>query len=139
MSEKILEIKELNEYKVQCGTNFKGEPYYSHYEGYFIKTEKREIYLLIESGRACCEDFGYFSTMDKPEDFIGSELIKVETVDSALKKEKLDEYVSESECYFVNFETSNGLFQIAVYNSHNGYYGHSVLFINGSEKVETGL
>jgi hypothetical protein len=35
---------------------------------------------------------------------------------------------SDEECknvYFITFETSNGTLQLAVYNEHNGYYGHN--------------
>jgi len=28
---------------------------------------------------------------------------------------------------FVDFITTNGTFQLAVYNSHNGYYGHGIV------------
>jgi hypothetical protein len=31
--------------------------------------------------------------------------------------------------YFVNFYTSKGMFQLAVYDSHNGYYGHSFYIV----------
>jgi len=30
---------------------------------------------------------------------------------------------------FINIDTSEGLLQFAAYNSHNGYYGHSVCYM----------
>ena len=37
---------------------------YGVYDGYKIKTEKHEFYILIENGQCCCEDWGYFFLND---------------------------------------------------------------------------
>ena len=35
---------------------------------------------------------------------------------------------------FINFETDRGVFQLTVYNTHNGYYGHDI-FIQVDDKI----
>lgn len=35
--------------------------------------------------------------------------------------------VAKQDCIFVDIKTDCGTLQLAVYNSHNGYYGHEVL------------
>ena len=39
-------------------------------------------------------------------------------------------YSEECSAMFVNFETSNGTFQLTMYNTHNGYYGHSAVLVS---------
>ena len=38
---------------------------------------------------------------------------------------------------FVTFNTDRGAFQLAVYNAHNGYYGHEILIAFGDDVVCT--
>ena len=38
---------------------------------------------------------------------------------------------------FLTFKTSNGTLQFAVYNDHNGYYGHQALIRINDEIVES--
>lgn len=40
---------------------------------------------------------------------------------------------------FVDIKTDKGVFQLTVYNSHNGYYGHSVVFLRDDFKIVDGL
>ena len=58
--------------------------------------------------------------------FIGSELLNVSIVDQEYNKKFLMEadfsVEEENQVCFVTFETDKGDFQLAVYNSHNGYY-----------------
>lgn len=115
-------------------------------EGFEIKTNKQIIKVLISSGQQCCEYAGYMISEDNPEEFIGAELKSVSVIeDKTYNKKiiaKLDEIFdrnttkADGSVYFdyesgganfVDFETDKGLFQIAVYNCHNGYYGHSIL------------
>lgn len=107
------------------------------YGGYEITTNQRKISLTISMGSSCCEIYGFFSTFDDKNDFIGSELLNVSRVGTDCNKEVLERHdVSEDVCMFINFETSNGLFQIAVYNEHNGYYSHTVKIEIGDLKEE---
>lgn len=101
------------------------------YDGYKVKTDKHEFLLLIDNGQCCCESWGYFYLNDDEQEFIGSELRAVNLTDKALNKKKVDESGYYEECggiQFVDFETDKGILQFAVYNAHNGYYGHPIIF-----------
>lgn len=115
--------------KIEEVENLKSHGYsdYGSYDGYRLTTNKQDYFLLIDNCPSCCESFGYICSEDSLEDFIGSELLSIETVDTALNKNMLVESDDEGEYMFVNVETNKGLLQFAVYNSHNGYYGHTVL------------
>lgn len=104
-------------------------------DGYKIKTEQDEIYLLIDNGQCCCETWGYFSTDDDLQKFIGAELIGIQLTDTSLKTETIEEikYLDEGDVQFVTFKTDNGVFQLAVYNSHNGYYGHRIYLFKNND------
>lgn len=112
--ETILEIKELEN---------------GSYEGYMIVTDEQTIELGISSGQNCCESYGYFATNDDLQEFVGAKLEAVLLVDTELKVNPVPKSPEIYDCggvMFVNFETSKGTMQLAVYNAHNGYYGHSV-------------
>lgn len=129
MSEIIKSIEEVTDYKTYNGWT---------YEGYVVKTENKEYFLLIQDSVSCCENFGHICSADSKEElqsFIGSELLKIELVNTKHEKVELKQYTSEDEYEFVNLETNKGTLQLAVYNSHNGYYGHTVL-IKVSDTVE---
>ena len=97
------------------------------YEGYSIITNKQTIEIGISDYQKCCEDAGYMSSEDDFKDFIGAEILSIESVDTAKNVKKLEEnvYYREACCMFVNINTNKGTFQIVLYNEHNGYYGHS--------------
>lgn len=126
--EKILKIENVNDYKYE---DPKGYSYSESYDGYVITTDKQEILCLISNYQSCCENWGVMESQDDMSDFIGSELLDVKLVDKALNVARWDKErgygLDEGDVMFVNFETNRGTFQIAVYNSHNGYYGHSAL------------
>lgn len=112
------------------------------YDGYKVKTEKDVYLVLISNGQNCCEDWGYFDTNDDSNSFIGAELKDIELVDTALNVEKCNEKIpygleqyglDEGGICFVNFITDKGVFQLAVYNAHNGYYGHSILIVKNED------
>lgn len=131
--EKILRIEE---------TTFKtNEKDWSIYEGFQIITDQQTIKVGISDGQSCCESWGYLITNDSIDEFIGSELLNIVLVDSALNDKKIDEieYLDSGDAMFVNFETSKGVFQIVAYNCHNGYYGHSAVLISKQLNHETGL
>lgn len=138
MKETIKSIKEVFNIKTTHGES------YSNYDGFEIVTDKRNIFLLIENGQSCCESWGTFETNGEDlTKFSGTELLSIDTVDTALDKKKYEEKfeygLEGGDVMFVNLETSVGVLQIAVYNSHNGYYGHEVLFIKGDEVEATCL
>jgi hypothetical protein len=101
------------------------------YEGYLITTTEQTIEFHIDNGQQCCESWGYFSTNDNLDDFIGAKLLNTYLTDDALKN--IDVILGEDhECrvQFVNFETSKGKLQLAVYSSHNDYYAHEIRVIS---------
>jgi len=98
------------------------------YEGYLIKTNLQEIKILIRDYQYCCENWGYFWCDDNIEEYINSELYKIEIVDECLKPKRLPSSLAyQGNACFINLETSNGLLQFVLYNSHNGYYSHEVI------------
>jgi hypothetical protein len=122
--EKILSIEE---------TVFKvNENDWHEFEGFVITTSDQTIKIGIESGQSCCETFGYLTMNDEISDFINQELLSISVVDTALNRKVIDlvSFFEEGDAMFVNLETSNGLLQLAVYNSHNGYYGHETVVIS---------
>lgn len=126
---KILNIEEV--YDVKFGWNT--------FDGFKIETEKDTYYFLIENGQNCCENWGYISSNDEYKEYIGKELVGIDVVDNACNKilNILNEDgIYECDCYFINlkFKSWEEL-QLAVYNQHNGYYGHNVLFIKNDERV----
>lgn len=106
---------------------------YTSYDGYKVTTSEHEYNILIDNGQNCCESWGYFASEDNFEDFIGKRLVSVELTDTALNNTKVEEsgyYDGEDEggIQFVDFKIDNGaVLQFAVYNSHNGYYGHPII------------
>lgn len=123
----INNVKEVFDIKFNGG--------YSSKDGYLIETDKKSISILIDNGQSCCESWGYFSSEDDLKQFIGAELTEINLTDIALNKTSLDfikEHNLDSEynaggIQFVDFVTNKGVFQLAVYNAHDGYYGHSIL------------
>lgn len=104
------------------------------YTGYKIITDNNTFLILIENNRLCCEDYGYFSSDDNIESYIGKTLINFRVTDTLLNSEKFDIEFKEAnveleDIQFIDFIFSDGtILQFAVYNHHNGYYGHSILF-----------
>lgn len=92
-----------------------------------IKLKLKNIHI---NGQSCCENWGYLSSEDDLTQFIGNELIEVKLTDVALNQSKLEDsgyYDGDGGIQFVDFVTNKGVFQLAVYNSHNGYYGHGIV------------
>lgn len=123
VKETITSIKEVYEVTI--------EDQYGSYEGWEIQTTLRNIKIYVNDQQSCCETFGSIVSEDNVESFIGSDLSKVEVVDVACSVKMLEDIGSldAGDTMFVNFTTSKGLLQFAVYNSHNGYYGHDAKFI----------
>lgn len=109
---------------------------YNAYDGYKITTENHEFYILIDNGQSCCESWGYFYLNDDEQMFVGATLREVNLTDTALNKKKVEEsdyYDDAGGIQFVDFVTSKGTLQFAVYNAHNGYYGHAIIFAKDEE------
>lgn len=104
----------------------------SKYDGYEVVTDQHIYRVLIENEQNCCEDWGYFSSNDSGfECYIGKELIGVHLIDTALNTIKVDDlYLDQGDIQFVDFDFSDGTkLQLAVYNAHNGYYGHPIFIL----------
>lgn len=108
---------------------------YGEYDGYKIETDKNIHYVLINNGQSCCESWGYITSNDNFEEYTGKVLKEIVLTDVALNNKKVEElYLDEGDIQFVNFKFEDGdLLQLAVYNSHNGYYGHSIIVGNEKE------
>lgn len=100
-------------------------------DGYKVITDKHTIVVLIDNGQSCCESWGYFASEDDFAPFVGTELQEINLTDTALNTERVEAsgYYGSDEggIQFVDFVTSQGTFQLAVYNAHNGYYGHGIV------------
>ena len=105
-------------------------------DGYKVETDKHVFYVLINNDQYCCENWGYLSSEDDLSIFIGAELCEVKLTDKALNQKIVDEsgyYDDAGGIQFVDFITDKGVFQLAVYNAHNGYYGHGILVVKDTE------
>lgn len=110
---------------------------YADMDGYKVDTDKHVFYVLIDNGQSCCENWGYMTSEDDLNYFVGAELLDVKVTDTTLNQKVLtkmnNEYIDTSEIQFVDFITNKGTFQLAVYNSHNGYYGHGIVVAKDNE------
>lgn len=97
-----------------------------NWEGYEVVTNGRTIRVCISNGSNCCESWGHLSSDDDLQQYVGAKLLSITSVDKALNTKTDPGGIDEGSVYFVNFNTDRGKFQLAVYDSHNGYYGHSV-------------
>lgn len=73
---------------------------------------------MFDDGQSCCE-YRYMRTDDDLSDYQGSTLLDFELKDAPNME---DEY-GDHEVQFLDVKTSNGVFQMANHNEHNGYYG----------------
>lgn len=113
---------------------------YSSYDGYFVETSEHKYFILIDNGQCCCESWGYFASNDDLDSFVGKILASVEMTDTALDTELVENsgYYGGDEggIQFVNFRMASGeVLQFAVYNAHNGFYGHPIYFIKDDEII----
>ena len=106
--------------------------------------------ILIDNLQNCCENWGYMVSEDNFEDFIGKDLISIELTDTALNKDNIENiakykqradyiieclnFINTGGIQFIDFKMSDGnVLQFAVYNEHNGYYGHSIIVAKDKE------
>lgn len=99
-------------------------------EGYEIITDKGSIKVGVSNYQLCCEDWGYFTSEDNLQDFLGAEVIQVDLVDKELKVYEKLRYLEDGGAMFVNVVTNKGTLQLVAYNCHNGYYGHNAVYID---------
>jgi hypothetical protein len=97
------------------------------YEGYLIQTDRQDIYILISADNQCCENFGYLSSDDDLDKFRGARLFDVVKTNTNLLTLPVEDGLDEGDAIFVTLKTDKGDLQFAVYNGHNGYYGHGVI------------
>lgn len=120
--------------------NYEGEKYDGviddNYDGFIIETDVNDFMIAINSTQDCSENFGHICSEDNLDTFIGARIlnynaVKPETWEQIplhlTKDIDYDKYWHEAfEAAFIDFETDIGKLQFAVYNIHNGYYGHRV-------------
>lgn len=137
MTDKILLIEEVE--NVSPENNFEpSESWWGGYDGVHIKTEKNDIYFLINNCQNCCEDWGSLSSNDDYEEFIGAEYLGYDNITSEKLSSQIGD-VDEGGTVFLNIKTDRGILQFAVYNKQNGYYGHTVKIIINGETEETNI
>lgn len=115
---------------------------YKAYDGLLIKTDDQEIFVGVDNNESCCESWGYVTSEDDLNQFIGAEIRNITRVDEGLKSTNLaldKKYLDEGGAMFINIETTKGLFQIAAYNSHNGYYGHTAVLVSKQLSTNQGV
>ena len=111
---------------------------HSSMDGYRITTDETDILVLIDSCQCCCENWGYFASEDDFTHFMGAEITAINLTDTALNEKKVEEsgwYEDYGGIQFVDFVTNKGVLQLAVYNAHNGYYGHGIAIAVGDKVI----
>lgn len=119
--ESIAEVKDVA--KVRNG-------YSTSMDGYVVHTDAHTFEVLIDNEQSCCESRGYLTSEDALDPFVGAQLREVQLTDSARNVTKVKEshqYEDAGGIQFVDFVTDRDVFQLAVYNGHNGCYGHEIL------------
>lgn len=108
---------------------------YDYGEGLRIITNKGDIVLVISSGQNCCESFGgnFLETPDDINKYVGAKILSIEDTNDR----NLDDYYDCGGETQLKIVTNKGVLQYAVYNSHNGYYGHAT-FLQVFDFTEAG-
>ena len=103
------------------------------YEGLIIKTNKGSIKLVISDGQSCCEQWGalFFETPDDVSQFVGAKILQIQDID--IKREEFIDNETQ-----LRITTDRGIIQYAIYNEHNGYYGHGTI-LQVFDTIETGF
>ena len=117
-------------------TTFKIESY-SQYDGIVITLDDgTSVKMGISNFQQCCESWGYLTSNDNYDEFIGAEYYGMNIVDTALNENTVVE-LYEGDAMFVNIDTSEGKLQFVAYNDHNGYYGHHAVVVVNNTVVES--
>ena len=129
-------ITSINEF-----TDRQGPSAWNKCDGWEVVCDDQTVTVAIGNTQDCCESWGYFNSDDDPSKFVGANLLRVERVAEDLAKNLVTtipdmEYgLDEGGAIFVNVVTDRGTFQLAVYNAHNGYYGHEAVVISRDVNV----
>ena len=110
----------------------------SEMDGYKVVTDQHTYHVLIDNDQSCCESWGYLASDDDLAQYVGATLAEVRLTDKALNQQVVEAsgyYEDGGGIQFVDFVTDRGVFQLAVYNGHNGYYGHGILVAKDDEII----
>lgn len=127
----ITEIEELEGYQLRPSMSPTAAFWRS--EGFRVRTDQHELLVLIDDSQWCCESWGYIHSTDDLQEFIGAELSTIRLTDTALNATIIDRHGQGEYGFdgggiqFIDLDTSKGKLQLAVYNAHNGYYGHGIV------------
>ena len=112
-----------------------GSDRFDRYDGVLIEYEDGTAsFFGIKDGQQCCESYGYISWQEDTDfnDYIGAEVRNISFVEDSGNKEFIGWIAGESIdincCMFFDVKTDKGDLNFAVYNEHNGYYGHRVWY-----------
>lgn len=133
--EVIISIEKIEDYLIKITEDSNSPDVY--YSGFELVTSNGKYQIVISHEQHCCEESGYVMTEDDPEKFIGSEILSITRTDDCSLTRALEEELESHDdkqekiasTQFLNINTNKGLFQLVVYNCHNGYYGHPILVI----------
>lgn len=105
-----------------------------------ILSDGTEVLFTISNHQRCCEEWGYISAIgdEDAQNFVGAAVQDISVVygeDKYLTEYFRDHNISVDDAYFIRVETDQGDLEFAVYNEHNGYYGHHVQLKIGNNKV----
>ena len=97
--------------------------------GYVVETNENLYYFAIEDVSFCCEEYGYISAPSDYKDFIGADIHNINYA-TKIGECKIDfpKDLYQGDCAFAIVETNRGDLQFGVYNVHNGFYEHAVVF-----------
>lgn len=104
-------------------------PFYEELDGVKIDFDNdKSLVFGISNDQDCCEEWVYISQVDNEDvsNYIGAKIRSIEIVDYYVSTQLEEIGACETDCYFLNVMTTKGELNFAVYNIHNGYYGHRV-------------
>lgn len=87
-------------------------------EKLLFKFIDRTRLTIWDNGQSCCEH-RYMKTDDDLNEFSGAVLLDFELKSA----DPIPDEYGEHEVQFLDVKTTNGTFQVASHNEHNGYYG----------------
>lgn len=104
-------------------------PFHEEYELDGVKIDfdnDKSLVFGISNDQDCCEEWVYKVDDEDVSNYIGAKIHSIEIVDHYVSTQLEEIGACETDCYFLNVMTTKGELNFAVYNIHNGYYGHRV-------------